>query len=83
LAAIPDEALDCVVYLYPDAEAATAGERVGGCGCVVSVPSEIPEMSFAYVVTNSHVIREGKSPVVRVNTRDGGFQVYSAQTNIG
>jgi len=73
--AIPAEALDCVVYLYPDAESALNGERAGGCGFIVAVASKTPEMPFAYVVTNSHVIREGHSPVVRVNTRNGGMQV--------
>jgi len=69
--AIPDEALDCVVYLYPDAEAADRGMRGGGSGCIVSLPKFEDGLSFAYIITNSHVIREGKSGVVRVNTRDG------------
>lgn len=73
--AIPDEALDCVVYLYPNADAALKGERVGGCGFIVAIASRKEGEAFAYVVTNSHVIREGNSPVVRVNTRDGGMQV--------
>jgi hypothetical protein len=73
--AIPDEALDCVVYLYPDAESALNGERAGGCGFIVAVDYQKPGEAFAYVVTNSHVIREGNSPVVRVNTRNGGMQV--------
>jgi hypothetical protein len=73
--AIPDEALDCVVYLYPDTDSAISGRRAGGCGFAVAVASKHPGFSFAYVVTNSHVIAEGKSPIVRVNTRDGRFQV--------
>jgi hypothetical protein len=72
---IPAEALDCVVYLYPDAGSAQSGVGAGGCGCIVCVPSRHPGMYFSYVVTNSHVIREGKSPIVRVNTRDGGLMI--------
>jgi hypothetical protein len=75
--AIPDEALDCIVYLYPDAESAFNGRRVGGCGFAVAIASKQPGLAFAYVVTNSHVIKEGKSPVVRVNTRDGQFQIIN------
>jgi hypothetical protein len=77
--AIPSEALDSVIYLYPDAESAASGERAGGCGFVVGIASEHSGLTFAYVVTNSHVIREGKSPVVRVNTRDGKFQIINAE----
>jgi hypothetical protein len=73
--AVPTESLDCVVYLYPNAEAAMSGERAGACGFVVAVPYKAPDEAFAYIVTNSHVIREGRSPVVRVNRRDGGFEV--------
>lgn len=76
--AIPPETIDCIAYLYPDKISALAGERVGGCGCIVSVPApEIhKDFCYVYVVTNSHVVRDGKSPVVRVNSRDGGLTIY-------
>lgn len=71
---IPDEVLDSVVYLYPTLDAAQRGERVGGSGFLVSVPCESDQdMFFLYVVTNSHLIREGQCSVVRFNTKDGGM----------
>jgi hypothetical protein len=75
---IPDELLDCVIYLYPSKEAAEKGERFGGSGFLVSVLPAIsgPGLPPAiYAVTNSHVIREGKSPVVRLNTQAGSTTV--------
>jgi len=74
--AIPEEVLDTVVYLYPDAQSAEAGERAGGSGCLVVIPvQQEPLVEFMYVVTNSHVIREGKASAIRVNTRDGGMGI--------
>jgi len=75
--AIPQEILDTVVYLYPDTESASNGERVGGSGCIVVIPTqEKPQtVGFMYVVTNSHVIREGKCSVIRVNARDRGVGI--------
>lgn len=75
---IPPEILDTVVYLYPDADSAARGERAGGSGCIVVIPVDPKEtgersvFGFMYVVTNSHVIREGKASALRLNTRDGG-----------
>lgn len=71
--AIPPEVLDTVVYLYPDADSASKGQRAGGSGCLVVIPTQIEPfiMGFMYVVTNSHVIRQGKASALRVNTRDG------------
>lgn len=79
---IPDDILDSIVYLYPTLDAAQRSERAGGCGFVVSVPSEADtDLYFTYVVTNSHVIREGKSTVVRLNTRDGGMSAKTGTEN--
>jgi hypothetical protein len=77
--AIPGEALDCIVYLYPDAASAANGEDAGGCGFVAAIPSEQTGLAFTYVVTNSHVVKEGNSPVVRVNTGEAQFQIISAE----
>lgn len=69
---IENELLDSVVYLYPSEQAAKDGERVGGTGFLVGIRSDrCEELVFHYAVTNSHVIREGESPVVRLNTHDG------------
>src|SRR5260370_32799690 len=74
---IPPEVLETVVYLYPDQDSAARGEKVGGSGFLVVVPTqEVPHaMGFGYVVTNSHVIREGKASALRLNTRDGSLGI--------
>ena len=80
--AIRPDILDTVVYLYPDVDSADHGERVGGSGCVIAIP--VPEdllFAFAYVVTNSHVIREGQCSVIRINTRDGGMGIIHSTQN--
>lgn len=73
---IADVFLDCAVYLYPSVEEAQAGLAAGGSGFMISVPSTAHEgWHHLHIVTNSHVVREGESPVVRVNTRDGGMDI--------
>lgn len=72
---IGDQFLDCVIYLYPTVDAANAGMAVGGTGFLVGIPYKRAKgYSHRYAVTNSHVIRRG-SPIVRLNTRDGKFDV--------
>ncbi len=69
---IDDNFLNCVVYLYPSVEAAEVGERFGGTGFLVHVTSTVSEdIGYTYCVTNSHIIREAASPVIRLNTKDG------------
>lgn len=73
---IPDEVLDCTIFLYRSVAAAKAGEQLGGSGFLVGVMSEAhPEFGYYYAVTASHVIREGQAPVVRLNTQAGDFDV--------
>jgi len=73
---IQDDFLDCVVYLYPTAIDAKSGVAAGGTGFLAGVPSaKLKGRSFLYAVTNSHVIREGNSPIVRLNTLDGATDV--------
>ena len=76
---IPDNLLDCVIYLYPSEAAAQDGERFGGSGFLVGVhiPFEQPPKGFLIcVVTNKHVI-DGGSMVVRINTHDGLHDVIA------
>jgi hypothetical protein len=71
---ILDAFLEAVVYLYPSTPAARDGEQVGGTGFLIAYKSDVDERTGAvYAVTNSHVIREGGSPVIRINLRAGGF----------
>jgi hypothetical protein len=67
---IPQSLLNCTVYLYESVEAARDGESFGGSGFLVGVRSEDPYGIHCYAVTNSHVIREGRSPVIRLNVED-------------
>lgn len=79
---IQDAFLDCIVYLYPTEKDADESEAAGGTGFLVSVPFEtIPGFNFVhtYVVTNSHVIREGNCLALRVNTSDGGREIVMTE----
>jgi hypothetical protein len=80
--AIPQEVLETVVYLYPDAESAARGEKAGGSGCIVLIPTQTEAftMGFMYIVTNSHVVKEGKASALRVNTRDGRLGIVHNTT---
>jgi hypothetical protein len=66
---ISDRLIDCSVYLYPSIEAARMGERGGGSGFLVAVPS-LGRGHYVYVVTAKHVIDNG-ALVLRLNTSDG------------
>jgi len=71
---IPDDLLESVIYLYPDAESANRGEKVGGSGFMVRVLSEFnPDRGYLYAVTNSHIIRKNSSPIIRMNSKEGGM----------
>ena len=78
---IPDEFLQCAIYLYPSVRAAEQGESAGGSGFLVHVASNNPGWGFVYAVTNSHVIREGASSVVRMNTKDGRLAVLEVEVD--
>ena len=67
---IPDDYLDCVVYLYPSIPAAEKGMQLGGTGFVVGVRGEQGSSQSLYIVTNRHIIEDGYS-TVRINTKDG------------
>lgn len=75
---IEDRILDCVLYLYPTTQAARQGHAAGGTGFLVGVPSETKPLMYTYAVTNSHVIREGRSPIVRLNTQLGATEVIDS-----
>src|ERR1700722_9971264 len=64
---VPDEYLDCVVYLYPSIPAAESGQKVGGTGFIITMASaEEPSSHLHYVVTNKHVV-DGGNTTVRFN----------------
>src|SRR5256885_7661028 len=74
---IDPEVLNCALYLYPSPEAAENGERAGGSGFVVGIPSTVGSSSgfFSYAVTNRHVIEDAHATVVRLNTTADTFAV--------
>ncbi len=68
---LPDDFVDCCVYLYPSRVDAEKGSKIGGSGFLFGVGAEhLPNANFLYAVTNRHVIESGNT-VVRLNTRDG------------
>lgn len=78
---IPRPVLDCVVYLYPTEQDARDGTNFGGSGFLLSWPIEGTNRALVYVVTNWHVACQG-SPLVRINTTDGGSDI-SAFDGVG
>lgn len=78
---IADDFLQCVVYIYPDVEAAKVGKEVGGSGFLVYFPTPTERKDRVFVVTNRHVIEVLKAPVVRVNRADGTFDTIETNRN--
>jgi hypothetical protein len=71
---IPNEYLDCVLYLYPSEADADNGTRTGGSGFWVGMP--ISSATWAiYAVTNRHIIETGNA-VVRLSTQDGRKAIF-------
>lgn len=69
--------LRCVVYLYPDKQAAAVSKNAGGSGFMAGIPSEVDDQFYyTYAVSNAHVTN-GKqpSPVIRINTQKGSTDV--------
>src|SRR5450755_4529061 len=69
---IPDEYLYCTIYLYESSHAAESGTKSGGTGFLVGIPSAVSG-NHIYAVTNRHVVERGNSPVIRLNSVDGGI----------
>src|ERR1019366_1105877 len=67
---IADHVLQSSIYLYRTVDAARAGERSGGCGFLVHVPSKHENMVHLYAVTNKHLLDRGFH-VLRLNTTSG------------
>jgi len=74
---IKDELLDSVIYLYPSEASARRGEKAGGSGFVAGIESAAdPEGCWLYAVTNRHVVEDGRSRTIRLNTRDGELESW-------
>lgn len=81
---LPQILLDCVIYLYPSANAARAGEAYGGTGFLAGIKSEThpdQDLVHLYAVTNRHVIKDPPSPVIRLNTLQGNTEVLELNSD--
>ena len=76
---IDPQYLNCVAYLYKDKDSAKAGISHGGSGFLMTIPfgREIngENRSHVYVITNSHVVRDFSSYVIRLNDQFGKRKV--------
>lgn len=74
---ISDAYTDCAVYIYASRNDAESGVLQGGSGFIVTLPfdndPENPHV-HTYVVTNNHVVESAKTPVIRLNRRDGQME---------
>lgn len=76
LARIAPQFLECVIYLYPSKSAAADGKNAGGSGFIVGVTSEkVADIFYLYAVTNKHVVENGQSRTIRLNTKDGKVDI--------
>jgi len=72
---VADQLLSCAFYLYENEEAASVGKSAGGTGFLVGVSSDYAPLGHhMYCVTTQHVMQS--SPVVRLNTIDGGTKIF-------
>jgi len=70
--------IEGVFYLYANRDNALQGKSPGGTGFIVSHPFEDDGRLHVqhYGVSNWHVAVNGGYSVVRLNTRDGGVDVF-------
>lgn len=83
---IPPNILDCAIYLYPTAKHAEDGVGAGGSGFLTILPvgnQDKPTVGVLWAVTCSHVVDrdKGNSPVIRLNNRNGAFEVVELETD--
>ena len=78
---IPDQYLDCVIYLYHSVEDAQRGaiHKNGGSGFLVGIPAAQGPGWHLYAVSNRHVVET--SPVIRLNTKAGDIDVLNTSTS--
>ena len=69
---LPDQVLDEIVYVYPDADSAQRDE-LGGTGFLVGITITGDfETTYCYVVTNRHLVIGKREPVIKLNLIRGG-----------
>lgn len=76
---LPKQLLNSVVYLYPSVDAARAGEKFGGTGFLIGVPSEnVPNAWFLYVVTNWHIAVRAGCSIIAIRKKGGGSYFFES-----
>jgi hypothetical protein len=75
---IPEPVLANVFYLYASEEDARAGEKFGGTGFFMAIKGELApgQTTSIYAVTNWHVACRDGFSVIRINTKDGGTDIF-------
>lgn len=76
MARIEDIIVDCVFFIYPSGQAAIDGEEAGGTGFFLGIPfARQADGMHVYAVTVGHIVRGYDSPTLRINTKDGNFDL--------
>lgn len=75
---IADHIVNCSLFMYESEKAAKVGERFGGSGFLVHVPSESAEFEHVYAVTNKHVLDAG-CHVIRLTKKTGGLETIKTK----
>lgn len=80
---IPNQFLDCSIYIYPSSVAAQQGTNVGASGFIVSTEEEQPRY---FAVTNAHVLEGFSSQgstdaALRINKKDGSVEIVETTIN--
>jgi hypothetical protein len=81
---ITQQWLDSIVYLYPTEDEARAGKKVGATGFLAVVSAEDEQLrgervGHHYIVTNDHAVSGRESTAVRVNVKQGRFDVATVK----
>lgn len=79
---IDEKIARCVFYIYMSVEEAIQGHPDSATGFIFGVFSEYKENgAYLYAVTNRHVIdrQDMETPTLRINTKDGAFDVIETK----
>ncbi len=68
--------LNSIVFLYPTKESAVLGQNFGGTGFIVGKLIVDLNVMHVYCVTNWHVACKTGCANIRINRKDGGFDVF-------
>ncbi len=70
-----------IFYIYSSKNEAQDSSPISATGFLFGVPmTDITDRLFVYAVTNKHVVNEiGDNPTLRINLKDGGFDVIETE----